>query len=75
VVEAHPTAVIATDDAINPISSFDDEVDPTGAGITRVLQQLPDENPGIASITSRFLKRPSTELTRNGHRMSLEGFF
>jgi len=58
-------------DAINPIASFDQEIDATGAGIARVLEQLPHEDPGIASIAMRLMKGPSTKLTRIGHGNSL----
>ena len=70
-LEAHPAAVVAAHDSIDAIASFNGDIDPAGAGVTRVLQQFANKNPGVPSIATRLMKRPPTEFTCNGHELSV----
>ena len=70
-IEAHAATVVPTHYSIDSIAAFDGDVYSAGAGIARVLQQLSHEDPSIPPIAARLMKRPPTELTRNGHASSV----
>ena len=69
VVERHAGSVVSATDAFNPTGSRGLEPDAMRAGVARVLQKLPHENPGVGPVPlglqSSALQKGAT--SRIGH--------
>src|SRR5690606_7610893 len=64
VLEAHPLAVVATQDSLDAALFVHGEGDHARSGIARVLQELTDEDPRIGAISSGL--EPRSEERRVG---------
>src|SRR5262245_33573850 len=62
VCEGHAEAIVPTDDARAPAVDADLEVRTPGAGVARVLHQLPDEDEGIVAIAARLVEGTLAEV-------------
>jgi hypothetical protein len=67
VLERHAATVVPTHDSIDSTATLRLEIDPIGTGVSRVLEQLPDKDPRIATVAARFEDGATTKDSRGTH--------